>query len=474
MNDFFYLKINLLLCCFCVTFGVEIQAQSTGTEAEILAVDDTLTVSLPVDVDFFPIDVLANDILAENAIVLVIPTEAQYGLAHWNNFSKTIQYVPFEFGDNGFIDQFDYTIHICYVDSSDTLYTNTATVTVVAACEEECVWPGDTENNGRTNVWDVLPIGLTYNEVGPSRGVSNNLWIPQQSNDWADSLEIADDEFINYKYIDANGDGIISEEDIEAIDQNYALTHAKKGQHQTEDADFAIILDFLNDSISIGDTVTANIILSESGDTTDIYGLAFSINHNIEDSGTMQINFPPSFINNNQNTISLQKNLGDGKIEAAITRIDKQNTGGSGVFGVLSFVMEDFLDDKKKKIASQEISMEIAQVRAVNSSGEEIPIVGIGDEAIFDDTSTGIEDQIIDYTLTFYPNPTQGNLFIDLEDLQGKSVYITNLLGEKLLSKSIQTHQKSIELSLKGWQQGIYLLQLNTKQGIISKRIIVF
>ncbi|MFK7907335.1 MAG: T9SS type A sorting domain-containing protein [Chitinophagales bacterium] len=42
------------------------------------------------------------------------------------------------------------------------------------------------------------------------------------------------------------------------------------------------------------------------------------------------------------------------------------------------------------------------------------------------------------------------------------------------MSKSIGIRQTSIELSLKGLKPGIYLLQLNTKKGIISKRIIIF
>ncbi|MGB0931611.1 MAG: T9SS type A sorting domain-containing protein [Chitinophagales bacterium] len=249
--------------------------------------------------------------------------------------------------------------------------------------------------------------------------------------------------------------------------------HAKKGQEQLKDADFAIVLDFLNDSVSIGDTVMANIILSESGDTTDIYGLAFSINHNVEDSGSMQINFPPSFIGDEENTISLQKNLGNGRIEAAISRINQQNTGGSGVFGVLVFVMEDFLDDKKK-IASEDIVFDFSEVRAVNNRGEAVSISGVGDVAVFDDTSTGIEDRVIDEALEYYPNPTHNHLYINLEGLQSTSIEIVNLQGERVLLKSINSHQKSIELSLKDLKQGVYVLQVRTKAGIIVKRVVVF
>lgn len=473
MKFHFYIKILLFLSGVWITFYATIQAQPAAIEAGIVAVDDTITIQTPIEtINFVTIDVLANDLVPDSAIVLIIPTNPQYGLAHWDDFSKTMLYVPFEFGDSNYIDQFDYTIHICYVSSSDTLFTNTATVTIVADCADDCVWPGDTDNNGRANVWDVLPIGLAYGEEGPARGVPNNLWIPQQANDWEDSLILANNSSVNYKYIDTNGNGTIDSFDVAAIEQNYGLTHPKQG-HQLEDADFAILLDFLTDSISLGDTVTANIILSESGDTTNIYGLAFSINHNVEDSGSMHINFPPSFIGNSQNTISLQKNLGNGKIEAAISRINKLNTVGAGVFGVLTFIMEDFVDGKKK-IAAEQINFNISDVRAVNNLGEEIPIIGVGDVAFFNDTSTGIEDKVMDYALELYPNPTYNELYVNLQGLQVTEVLITNLVGEQILLQSIKAQQKELELSLKGLKQGIYLLQLKTKQGIVVQRIAVF
>lgn len=468
------MNYNLIFkLCFLVAYLSAFQIMAQNSQAQIVAVDDIFTLSTPIEENLIPIDVLANDEIPDSAIVLIMPTEPSYGLAHWNSFTNTMFYVPFELGEEVFIDQFEYTIHICYVNSADTLFTNKATVTIKTDCLQDCVWTGDTNTDGRSNVWDILPIGLAYEETGPIRGVSNDLWIPQQANEWTNSLEVELGQFVNYKHIDANGDGTIDMEDISAIDKNYGLIHAKKGSQKLEDADFAIVLDFLNDSVSLGDTITAHIILSESGDTTDIYGLAFSINHNVEDSGTMQVNFPPSFIGDEDNTISLQKNLGNGRIEAAITRTDKKNTGGSGVFGVLSFVMEDFVDGKKK-IAAQNIEMDILNVRAINSSGQQVPIIGIGDEAVVEDTSTGIESQIIDYPLNFYPNPVQNTLFIHLDDLQTSNVELINLIGEKMLSQKIAINQKTIELSLEEFNSGVYLLQVNTEQGIISKKILIF
>ncbi len=458
--------------CFLVAYLATFQVMAQNPQAQIVAVDDVIILTTPITENLIPINILSNDEIPDSAIVLIIPTEPTYGLAHWNSFTNTMFYVPFEFGEEVFVDQFDYTIHICYVNSSDTLYTNTATVTIKTDCPKDCVWSGDANLDGRANVWDLLPIGLAYGAEGPTRGVTNDLWIPQQGNDWIDSLEVIEGKFVNYKHMDTNGDGIIDGQDVHPIDLNYGMIHAKKGPEKN-DADFAILLEFLSDSVSIGDTVTANIKLSESGDTTNIYGLAFSIKHNVEDSGTMEINFPPSFIGDDENTISLQKNLGNGRLEAAITRTDKQNTGGSGVFGVLTFVMEDFIDGKKKA-AVQDIVIDVLEVIAVDQSGVEVPIVGIGDEVVVEDTSTGIESQIIDYPLNFYPNPVQKTLFVHLENLQTTHIEILNLVGEKVLFQEIASNQKTIELSLEGFNSGIYFLQLNTKQGIISKRILIF
>ena len=42
------------------------------------------------------------------------------------------------------------------------------------------MFPGDTNNDGIANYYDVLPIGLAYNSEGEPRVAPNLDWMPQQ------------------------------------------------------------------------------------------------------------------------------------------------------------------------------------------------------------------------------------------------------------------------------------------------------
>lgn len=74
--------------------------------------------------------------------------------------------------------------------------------------------------------------------------------------------------------------------------------------------------------------------------------------------------------------------------------------------------------------------------------------------------------------LTIYPNPSNGIVNIDLNDLKCSSVEVCNTLGQVVFSKIIQSsdQSKSIEIDL---QQGIYFVTIVSTDRFISKKIIV-
>ena len=78
------------------------------------------------------------------------------------------------------------------------------------------VYPGDTDNNGVVNEWDIVPIGLFFLDTGPAREDASLAWTPQNASLW-------DSE--NTVYTDANGDGEINEMDVIAIGVNWGNTH---------------------------------------------------------------------------------------------------------------------------------------------------------------------------------------------------------------------------------------------------------
>src|SRR5690606_12091359 len=82
----------------------------------------------------------------------------------------------------------------------------------------DCVWPGDADRNGMVDLADVKPIAGLIGEMGPTRQEGTS-WKSQWTSPWM-NFEDAD-----LHHIDANGDGIISQEDLLVISNYYGRTH---------------------------------------------------------------------------------------------------------------------------------------------------------------------------------------------------------------------------------------------------------
>lgn len=84
---------------------------------------------------------------------------------------------------------------------------------------DSIVYPGDANRNGKVEASDVLYCGISYNNTGPIRPNANSSWTPQNCANWA--TEIAE---INSKHQDCDGNGIVDDNDLTVIGDNYNQT----------------------------------------------------------------------------------------------------------------------------------------------------------------------------------------------------------------------------------------------------------
>ena len=70
---------------------------------------------------------------------------------------------------------------------------------------------------------------------------------------------------------------------------------------------------------------------------------------------------------------------------------------------------------------------------------------------------------------TVYPNPTNGTLKIEAENMEGISIY--NVLGEKLYEAS--SSGNALEYDFSSHEVGIYLVRIQTEEGMVTKRVVV-
>ena len=68
-----------------------------------------------------------------------------------------------------------------------------------------------------------------------------------------------------------------------------------------------------------------------------------------------------------------------------------------------------------------------------------------------------------------YPNPVTDQLIIDLGDLNGNTLEIYNLLGQPMKKNVLKGQIATVDVN--DIPPGIYLLRINTSDGIIIKQI---
>ena len=70
---------------------------------------------------------------------------------------------------------------------------------------------------------------------------------------------------------------------------------------------------------------------------------------------------------------------------------------------------------------------------------------------------------------TVYPNPTNGTLRVEAENMEGLSIY--NMLGEKLFEALASGN--CFEYDLSPHERGVYIVRIQTEKGMVTKRVVM-
>ena len=79
--------------------------------------------------------------------------------------------------------------------------------------------------------------------------------------------------------------------------------------------------------------------------------------------------------------------------------------------------------------------------------------------------------------MSIYPNPTRGVLNIEFNNIDNKisSLSIVNVLGDRIYNEVLEssTLKYSNQLDLSKYSDGIYFVRFKTKDGFITKKLIL-
>ena len=74
-----------------------------------------------------------------------------------------------------------------------------------------------------------------------------------------------------------------------------------------------------------------------------------------------------------------------------------------------------------------------------------------------------------DHTMVVYPNPTNGNVKIEVEGMT--HVTVVNMLGQVVYEKALEGNETTVDMSQ--FELGLYFVRVNTTNGVMTRRVIV-
>jgi hypothetical protein len=327
------------------------------------------------------------------------------------------------------------------------------------------VWPGDADNNGIANVYDLLPIGLNYGLSGIARDSVSIKWMAQSASNWNKVQYNGSD----IKFADCNGDRYINSYDTLAISKNYGLTHNKTENVFSYNSVYPDLYFVLPEAIIPGRAFRIEVWAGTS--TTKVnnfYGAAFSMSFDgnaIVDKSAKIVFASNLLASTSLSVISIQKAFEtSGKLDGAIVGTDRVSVSGYGKLADIYMRLKpDFTGN---------LQFGFSDYKAVSADGTPLKLNPVMTNApVIITSSKTIESA---FQIDIYPNPNEGIFAIQMgECKEGRSVQILNLLGEEVQVKYSTGKEKTLEIKMDNLPKGIYIVKIKSTNGIETRKVVV-
>ena len=361
-----------------------------------------------------------------------------------------------------------------------------------AHCEDDCVWPGDVNGNGRVEANDVAYLATMYGDnvsTAKKRYRISTDWQAFTSESW-----LEEEAGIDYKYGDVNGNGEINQYDAQLLIENIKLknnTYIKQPDVFPASDPKGISTEvFSNKEISTTGSLIGKIskVIITLGDedlniTQPIFSLSFDV---IVD--TNLVFFSPWFFTEGNAFDGSEKYL-DGNFDEDLETLelhmaadrysfvkyqnDEPKEQGGTLIEVIS--VEANVSGRTKNPNGKEYAkIEIVNILAFDKDGNRIEIgnrivdsVLVTDLLYDPELSVNDEDELI---VKIFPNPVSNMLNVKLTDSDKGIVRVRDLQGRLIEEKSYNS--KDFEISTDTWDKGIYFLNISEKNRAVTKKVI--
>lgn len=348
-------------------------------------------------------------------------------------------------------------------------------------CVQECVWPGDTDDNGIVELADLLPIGAAHGEIGIQRAQgSGSSWTGLESLEWNQQSNGGG----NLKFADADGDGVIAAADTAFIMANLGRYHKPYPATTSRISALPFLLSFAFDTIYEGELYYIDVLLgSPSVYANDIYGFTYELNYNTAyvDEGSQSLIYDNnSYVAYGSPTLNLQHEETFGSLETAFTRTDGRSVTGYGRVAQFEFIGDEDI-----------LGIRPTALQVDGSTTNQPEVVGLADFSITNATvsiggqrvnvpATQLQVPVArrpvglalsDRDLVVFPNPATSTTRIHLNGADEiELLEVLNDIGQVVFS--VSDLGNDYQLGLASMPKGVYTIRVLSGESTLNKRFV--
>lgn len=340
------------------------------------------------------------------------------------------------------------------------------------------IWPGDANDNKILGFLDdALFIAQFAGNSGPVRDTTNESFLnnndPILNSNFSTDWQLQNNQNVNLKLSDVDGNGILDATDIAAFGTLTPLSSGSASiyyRHSSSNSTVSndILRLFPEQAIvAPGSTIRFYITLGQALFPMDsISGVSFTSSYDTS-------------LANNLNFIPLQSNLGDPGLNLIATsisnnsgipgfiicRTDHQNSFnlGGDTIGIIEL-------QARHPSSATYLRFDFTGVNGILSSGTLLSMITHGDSVLIDPNFNNIENPEWN-SLSIFPNPASHNVNLDFKTSAQREIEVIDALGR--MKTKIRSREKHVTLNIQDLVSGIYYLSIQENGSGISRRITV-
>lgn len=322
----------------------------------------------------------------------------------------------------------------------------------------DCVWPGDADGNGVVDMADIGPIARYIGEQGPSRS-QGAVWKGQWSYPWMNF------EHKNLNHFDANGDGLISNYDLQVIIDHMGQTHGLYTAPVTL-MDVPVVVDPSNGSAAPGDELTFEFIIGDKEHQLyNVTGFSTDVKiegHTLSSESVDVVRDEKIWLKSHQPTMSLKApGSDDNQVAAGEYRVRSVGVKGFGTALKLHIIVEDEVEGfRTQRARTKAIKFIFSNLKIHTANG----VFALPDQIFelpwrIDEKSNSSESN----ELEVYPNPAQEQVSVRWPEVQKDGfLEIMDLTGKKVSSYELSVGASKTEVGVEDLAPGIYILRFKS------------